>query len=264
MNIVTLTTDFGGRDWFVGAMKGVILSLHPKAIIVDLTHDIASGDIRGGAFSLMAAHALFPKATVHVAVIDPGVGSSRQAIAVQTANYFFVGPDNGVLSFALAREKIQSVRRLENEEFFRKPVSRTFHGRDVFAPVAAHLSRGVPVAELGPPLQHYAKLDWPQVQVRDNRMDGEIVYVDRFGNLITNIGAENLRIFGDKPCEVFARRKHLCPIAPFYGAVAVGRPLAVIGSTGYLEIAVNGASAAAKFRLQPGDKVTVLPWVKSR
>lgn len=264
MNIITLTTDFGTRDWFVGAIKGVILGIQPKAIIVDLAHDIHTGAIRGGAFSLMAGYSLFSKGTVHVAVVDPGVGSSRQAIAVQTANYFFVGPDNGVLSFALARENIKSVHRLENEKFFLKPACRTFHGRDIFAPVAAHLSRGVAIAEFGPALKIFVRLDWPRVQVKDSRIDGEIVYVDRFGNLITNIGAESLRPFGDKPCEVFVGNKRLCPIAPFYGAVPVGRPLAVTGSTGFLEIAVNGASAAEKLRLRVGDKLSVRSWIKSR
>jgi S-adenosylmethionine hydrolase len=264
VNIITLTTDFGTRDWFVGAMKGVILGIQPQAIIVDLAHDVGSGDIRGGAFSLMAGYSLFSKGTVHVAVIDPGVGSARQAIAVKTTNHLFVGPDNGVLSFALAREKIKSIRRLENEKFFLNPVSRTFHGRDIFAPVAAHLSRSVAFEKFGPALEDFVRLDWPRVQARAGKTEGEIVYVDRFGNLITNIQTESLQIFGDKPCEVFAGRKRLCPIAPFYGAVPAGRPLAVMGSTGLLEIAINGASAAEKFRLGVGDKLDVRPWIKSR
>lgn len=264
MNIITLTTDFGTRDWFVGAIKGVILGIQPKAIIVDLAHDIHSGDIRGGAFSLMAGGSLFPKGTVHVAVVDPGVGGPRPAIAVRTVNYFFVGPDNGVLSFALGRERIKSIHRLENETFFLQPVSRTFHGRDIFAPVAAHLSRGVAIEAFGPVFKNFVRLDWPRLRVRDGRIEGEIVYVDRFGNLITSIDVESLRKFGDKPCEVFVGSKRICPIAPFYGAVSVGRPLAVTGSSGFLEIAVNGASAAEKFRLGIGHKLSVRPWVKSR
>jgi len=204
------------------------------------------------------------KGTVHVAVVDPGVGGPRPAIAVQSANYSFVGPDNGVLSFALAREKIKAIHRLVNEEFFLESVSHTFHGRDIFAPVAAHLSKGVAIEKLGPALGDYLKLDWPEVQLCRDRIEGEIVYVDRFGNLITNLGAEHLRRFGDKPCEVFAGSKRLCPVAPFYGAVAVGRPLAVTGSTGFLEIAINGASAAERLRLEVGDKINVRPWSKSR
>lgn len=257
MNIITLTTDFATHDWFVGTMKGVILGIAPHATIVDITHEIPPGDIRAGAFALAASHRFFPKGTVHVAVVDPGVGSERRALAVQTANCFFVGPDNGVLSLALAREKIKSIRHLSNDAFFLKPVSRTFHGRDIFAPVAAHLSRGVAIKKLGPRLEDFVKLDWPRLRFRDGKIEGEIVRVDRFGNLITNIDAENLRVFGDKPCEVFAKRKRLCPIAPFYGAVRVGRPLAVLGSTGFLEIAINGASAADKFRLRVGDAISL-------
>jgi hypothetical protein len=264
VNLITLTTDFGTRDWFVGAMKGVILGLQPEATLVDLTHDVASGDIRAGAFALMAACSLFPKGTVHLAVVDPGVGGPRQALAVQTANYFFVGPDNGLLSFALAREKIRRICRLENWRFFLKTVSRTFHGRDVFAPVAAHLSRGIAIEQLGPRLDDFVRLDWPPVVVHPNRIQGEIVYVDRFGNLITNIGAEHLRHFGDRLCGVFAGTKRLCPIAPSYGAVAVGRPLAVVGSTGFLELAVNGTSAAERLHRKVGDQLDVRPWTKSR
>src|SRR5262245_4734331 len=143
MHVITLTTDFGTRDWFAGTMKGVILGINPRATIVDLTHGIPAGDVRTGAFALAAGYRFFPKGTVHVAVVDPGVGGKRGALAVQTANYFFVGPDNGVLSFALRDEKIKAIYRLENRELFMKAVSHTFHGRDVFAPVAAYLSRGI-------------------------------------------------------------------------------------------------------------------------
>ena len=264
MQIITLTTDFGTRDWFVGAMKGVILRLAPRVMIVDLTHEIGSGDIRGGAFALAASYSFFPKGTVHVAVVDPGVGSDRNAIAVQTANYLFVGPDNGVLSLALIREKIKSIRRLTNPRFFLKAVSHTFHGRDIFAPVAAHLGTGVSIQKLGPALKDMVRLEWPPVRCRGGQLAGEVVHVDRFGNLITNIGAESLRVFGDKPCEVFVGRKRRCPIAPFYGAVPGGRPLALMGSAGFLEIAVNGGSAAEQFGLRPGSKVFVRPWVKAR
>src|SRR5208283_126339 len=162
MNLITLTTDFGTRDWFVGTMKGVILSRCPRAAIVDITHEIPAGDIRAGAFALAAGCRFFPKGTVHVAVVDPGVGSARHAIVVQTANYFFVGPDNGVLSFALAKEKIKTIRRLENKGIFLQPVSCTFHGRDIFAPVAARLCRGFPIHKLGPLQKDFVRLPWPE------------------------------------------------------------------------------------------------------
>jgi len=264
VNVITLTTDFGARDWFVGAMKGVLLGIQPKATIVDLAHDIPGGNIRSAAFSLLAGCSFFPKGTVHLAVVDPGVGGPRQAIAVETTRHFFVGPDNGVLSFALEREIIKSIVQLQNDDFFLKAISRTFHGRDIFAPVAAHLSKGVPIEKLGTALDKYEKLDWPRAQVRQDQVKGEVVYVDRFGNLITNISEEHLRHFDDKPCEVFSGSKRLCPIAPFYGAVAVGRPLAVTGSTGFLEIAINGGSAAERFQLGVGGRLSVKPWSKSR
>ncbi len=149
MRAITLTTDFGLGDWFVGTMRAVILGIHPRANVVDITHGIPPGDIRAGAFALMASCRFFPRGTVHVAVVDPGVGSRRRAIAVRSANHFFVGPDNGVLSWALGLEEIKTIRLLENPEYFLAPVSRTFHGRDIFAPVAAHLSRGLRASRLG-------------------------------------------------------------------------------------------------------------------
>lgn len=262
--MISLTTDFGTRDWFVGTMKGVMLGIAPRAVLVDLTHDIPPGDIRGGAFALAASCQFLPRGTVHLAVVDPGVGGARRAIAVRTTNYFFVGPDNGVLSLALAREQIQSIHQLADAKFFLPSVSRTFHGRDIFAPVAAHLSRGVPIERVGPAVTDFNRLDWPQPKVRAGVVSGEVVYEDRFGNLITNLDAASLAGFGDQPCEVFLARKRLCPVAPFYGAVNVGRPLAVMGSSGFLELAVNGAAAADKLGLRVGDRVSVRPWVKSR
>ena len=142
--IITLTTDFGTKDWFVGSMKGVILGIQPEVLVVDITHDVSSGDIRGGAFALAASYSFFARGTIHLAVVDPGVGSDRAAIAVQTADYLFIGPDNGVLSWALRQESIKSIRKLENEKLFLRSISHTFHGRDIFAPVAAHLSKGWP------------------------------------------------------------------------------------------------------------------------
>lgn len=262
--MISLTTDFGTRDWFVGTMKGVILGIAPRAVLVDLTHEIPPGDVRGGAFALAASCQFLPRGTVHLAVVDPGVGGTRKAIAVRTANYFFVGPDNGVLSLALARERIESIHQLANGKFFLPSVSRTFHGRDIFAPVAAHLGRGVPIEKLGPAVTDFNRLNWPQPEVRGGVVSGEVVYEDRFGNLITNLDAASLAGFGDQPCEVFLARKRICPVAPFYGAVKVGRLLAVMGSSGFLEIAVNGASAADKLGLRVGDRVSVRPWVKSQ
>src|SRR5215471_15343545 len=173
--VITLTTDFGDRDWFVGTMKGVILGINPRASIVDITHGVTAGDMRGGAFALASSYRFFPKGTVHIAVIDPGVGSRRRGIVVQTSRYSFVGPDNGVLSWALAQEKIKTVHVLENAVFFHRPVSQTFHGRDIFGPVAAHLSLGLSARRLGRPTGQLVQLPSPQPRARQGRIDGEII-----------------------------------------------------------------------------------------
>lgn len=263
MHTITFTTDFGTHDWFVGTMKGVVLDINARAIMVDLTHEIPPGDIRAGAFALMSACRHFPKDTVHVVVVDPGVGSRRRAIAVQTANCFFVAPDNGVLSWALAREKIKSIRQLENRKYFLKTISRTFHGRDIFAPVAAHLSQGLPIRQLGPEVNDFTRIPWPKPRKQDGQVHGEIICVDHFGNAITNIGAGLISSGQKIRCEVLGRRKLRCVFVEFYGAVPVNVPVAVIGSSGFLEVAVNGGSAANRFGIEIGDKV-VLWQVKGR
>lgn len=255
MKIITLTTDFGARDWFVGTMKGVILRIHSRATIVDLTHEIPPGDIRAGAFVLAAAAHFFPKGTVHVAVVDPGVGGARKAIAVQTANGFFVGPDNGVLSWALAREKIKSIRRLENDRYFLRPVSRTFHGRDIFAPVAAHLSRGVSIEKLGPARKDFIRLPWPKPRVAPGSIEGEVIYIDRFGNGITNLA--NASVSPRRGHEVWIGRRRLGAVKLFYQSVPAGQAVVVPGSSGFLEIAVHGGSAADELGLVPGARVNL-------
>ena len=257
MSVITLTTDFGTGDWFVGTMKGVIASLAPSTRVIDLAHDLPPGDIRGGAFALAASFRFFPKGTVHVAVVDPGVGSRRRAIAVQTANGVFVGPDNGVLSWALAKEKVRAIRTLENEAYFRQPVSRTFHGRDVFAPVAAHLSRGVPILKLGPALKDFVRLDWPEPRKRRGGIEGEVVYIDRFGNAITNLESRLLRGSDAASCEIYARRRRVCPLKSFYQAVVPKAPVALVGSSGFLEISVNGGSAEKVLGIRVGTRVAL-------
>jgi S-adenosyl-L-methionine hydrolase (adenosine-forming) len=255
--MITLTTDFGGADWFAGAMKGVILRIHPGACVVDITHEIPPGNLKAGAFLLMAGCRFFPKGAVHLAVVDPGVGSDRKAIAVQTANGFFVGPDNGILSWALARDRILAIRQLENPKYFLQPVSRTFHGRDIFAPVAARLDRGLPLARLGRELTEIVRFPWPKAIRQGDEFRGEIVYIDRFGNAITNIEAEMLPTQGASACKVKVGRKLQCRLREFYRAAPENKPVALIGSTELLEIAVNGGSAAERFKLKIGEKVVV-------
>lgn len=257
MSVITLTTDFGLKDWFVGTMKGVILRINPRATIVDITHEIGCGEIAAGAFALAASYRHFPKATIHVAVVDPGVGSERPALAVRTRDYFFVGPDNGVLSLALAGQRILSVRRLTNERFFLRPVSRTFHGRDVFSPVAAHLSKGLALEKLGPRQRGFVRLSWPAPRLCQAVLHGTIVYLDRFGNAFTNLATADIARLGTGGLEVVLKRRRVGPLRSCYAAVPVGQPVALIGSAGLLEVAVNGGSAAETLRLKIGDAIKV-------
>jgi len=256
VQLITLTTDFGTRDWFVGTMKGVIHRIAPRAVVVDITHDVPPGDIRAAAFALAASCRFFPRGTVHVVVVDPGVGSNRAAIAVGTANGIFVGPDNGVLSLALAGETIRAIRQLTNERFFLKPVSRTFHGRDVFAPVAAHLVRGASFAALGPAQNDFVRLPMCEPRRSDRAIRGEVLYVDRFGNAITNI--PNAWV-GEGRWDTVVRGRRVAAVERFYQAVPAGRAVTVPGSSGFLELAVNGGNAATRFRLKPGDAIEVRP-----
>lgn len=255
--LITLTTDFGTADWFVGVMKGVLLGLNPRIQVVDLTHEISPGDLPAGAFALMTSCRYFPKGSIHVAVIDPGVGSRRQAIAVETEDYFFVGPDNGVLSWALRHQRLRRVVSLENPAYFRKPVSHTFHGRDVFAPVAAHLTRGVSMSKLGPALRTFQRLKWPETKSSSGIVFGEVLYLDRFGNALTNIDATSLEELTVQTLRVGIDRRPAFPVAEYYQAVPQGAPVAILGSSGFLEIAVNGGSAARRLGLKTGTKVKV-------
>jgi S-adenosylmethionine hydrolase len=255
--VISLLTDFGLTDWFAGTMKGVIVGICPQARIIDLTHDVKPGDIRAAAFALARGCGFFPSGTIHVAVVDPGVGSSRPAIVVRTADFWFIGPDNGVLSLALQREQIESIHRLENAGYFLPQVSHTFHGRDVFAPVAAHVGNGVPLHQFGPACDDYEKLDWREPREARDGWRGEVVYVDCFGNAITNLDNS---LFATKSHDWSLRlksEKH-CPVRPYYEAVPAGRAVAVPGSSGLLEIAVNGGNASRRFGLKVGAKVDLV------
>ena len=258
MRIISLLTDFGLTDWFVGTIKGVILGLNPRARIVDITHNIPPGDIRAAAFALATSYRFFPAGTVHVAVVDPGVGSARKAIAVRTANHFFVGPDNGVLSWALRAEKVEAIHVLENEDYLLHPISHTFHGRDIFAPVAAHMAQGVALRKLGPAAKAFVRLPWPEPKRRGRRIHGEVIYIDRFGNAITNIENEVIRRTQGCSCDVrVGGRRYSSPLRMFYRAVPEKTPVAIPGSCGLLEIAVNGGSAEKRLGLSVGMRVVL-------
>jgi S-adenosylmethionine hydrolase len=256
-SIITLTTDFGLANGYVGTMKGVILSIHPTATIVDISHDIPPQDVREGAYVLYAAYPYFPQGTIHVVVVDPGVGSERRAIALRTPQATFVAPDNGVLSYVVSREKVEEIVNLTNPRFHLFPVSRTFHGRDIFAPVAAYLARGVPLAELGEPLADIITFPLPRPVLRpDGNIVGQVIHIDRFGNLITSITAKDL---ADHvlPGEVIVgiKGQSIRGISGTYAEVAPGELLALVGSSGHLEISVCGGSAARTLGAKLGDEV---------
>jgi S-adenosylmethionine hydrolase len=241
--VITLTTDFGLRDPFVGIMKGVLLSICPSARLVDLTHEIPAHDILAGGLALEAATPFFPAATVHLAVVDPGVGSARRPIAVRAGGHYLVGPDNGLFTFALDREGWTAVS-LAAPEYRRAEVSRTFLGRDVFAPAAAHQAAGVPLERLGPALADPVRLRCPGCRLEAGALVGEVIDVDRFGNLVTSIPAARLaEILGPGAVTLeLAGRRVLGPVAA-YAEGGDGDLAFIVGSTGRLEIFVRAGSA---------------------
>jgi len=255
MAIITLTTDFGLSDWFVGTMKGVILSLDPTCRLVDLTHDIPSGDTHAAAFALAAACRYFPKGTVHLVVVDPGVGGHRRALAVKTRHRFFVGPDNGVLSAALALENTIQARQLNPAVLNRAPLSATFHGRDLFAPAAAWLSLGKSFARLGSKITEWTTDNWPAPKRDGKAIAGEVLYVDRFGNAITNLPNTLLSPTPGTARIQIPGRTATIPVTSHYGAARKGRAVAVPGSAGFLEVAIHQGNAARRFKLKVGSRV---------
>jgi S-adenosylmethionine hydrolase len=254
---VALLTDFGTEDWYVGSMKGVILGIAPQSSIVDISHQIPMGDIRAAAFSLLSCYASFPHGTVFAVVVDPGVGSDRRAVVARSNRYLFTAPDNGVLSPVLAREEQTAIRMIANPEMRLEKVSSTFHGRDIFAPAAAHLANGEPFEDFGPVVTDPITSHIPQVRVTDSQICGEVVYIDHFGNAITNIAKQDLPSRVKDDLTVTVSEKHQVSLGDHYDQVAPGQPLALIGSSGMLEISVNGGSAAAVLGINAGASVVV-------
>lgn len=261
MPLITLTTDFGTRDWFVAAMKGVIAGIAPDARVVDVTHEIGGQDIFAGAFVLAQCFQNFPRGTIHVAVVDPGVGSPRRAIAVKTEDYVFLAPDNGVLTLAVAAvsdRRLLEIRAIENERLFNRPVSRTFHGRDIFAPVAAHLAAGTAFEDVGPTIETMARLDNAEPKLTEKGLEGRVMFVDRFGNLITNIEARHLEQLPAGEPKSFRIGRHVIrKFGRFYAEVPPSKPIALIGSSNRVELCVNGGNAAARLGAKAGALVVV-------
>jgi S-adenosyl-L-methionine hydrolase (adenosine-forming) len=249
---IALLTDFGTRDYFVAAMKGTILSINPSAVIVDITHEIPPHDIREASFTLRACYRDFPPGTIFLAVVDPGVGSERRAIAAEAGGFYFVAPDNGLLGFIFGDESTQ-VYEITETRLFRSSVSSTFHGRDVFAPVAAHLSSGVKPEELGRGISDPVSFGEPEPRLFEGGIEGEVIHIDRFGNLVTNITP------GDLPASynVEINGRIIEKQVDHYAGAREGEMFSITGSAGFLEISVREGSAANALDAQPGLKVIV-------
>jgi S-adenosylmethionine hydrolase len=244
MPTITLTTDFGTSDHFVGAMKGVILGLVPRAAIVDITHEIVPYDVNEAAFVVAQAWRYFPKKTIHVVVVDPGVGSERRPIVCEAGGHFFVAPDNGVLAMIYDAAP-HKVRAITNVKLMLKEVSRTFHGRDIFAPAAAHIASGVDTAKFGKPIQDYVRgFQIKPHQIGRHSWKGIILKVDRFGNLITNFQIDDYAGAKTRPFELRVGMERISRLALTYSETTIGDVFAIVGSSGYIEVAANQASAA--------------------
>jgi S-adenosylmethionine hydrolase len=242
--LITLTTDFGLSDHYVGTMKGVILSICPRARIVDISHGVGAYEIAEAAFTLAQSYSYFPRGAVHVVVVDPGVGTSRRPILAVAAGQYFIAPDNGVLSMIYAREK-HRVRAIDNARYFLQPLSNTFHGRDIFAPVAAHLAGGVTPGRFGKTIADYLRLDFDKPARTGRRTwTGTILKVDRFGNIVTNFSGADFPDLDKRDFEVAVGPQRVSAFARHYAERGMGEAFLILGSAGYYEISVGQASAA--------------------
>ena len=265
MSVITLLTDFGTDDEYAGLMKGVILSIDPSVTIVDITHQIDSQDIVQAAFTICSVYHYFPEGTVHLIVVDPGVGTERGLLALKLKNHVFIAPDNGVLTLLLKEKNVSSLNLITNSNYFRTSVSPTFHGRDIIAPVGAHIAGGLAVNELGPAIdvQNAVCLDNIGARCTENGdLKGQVVAIDHFGNLITNINSEQLaeclHAGPQEEIRIKIRSNVVKGLSETYASVGSNTPLALIGSRGYLEIAINGGNAAQHLKVEKGENVWVV------
>ncbi len=260
--IVTLLSDFGLRDQYVGSMKGVMLGLNPNLSFIDISHLVPPQDVSTGAFILGQAYPCFPAGTIHVAVVDPGVGTDRRAIVVYAGAQYFVGPDNGIFTWVYNREESFTVYEITADHYYRKPVSSTFHGRDVFAPVAAWISRDTPLQQVGPVCEDPVRIKLPElVRVRDALIQATVLSVDAFGNLVTNLKPEDLPAYsapGAKSCKMLVAQKEITAFRNTFGEGAAGEIFVLPGSSGYLEIVMRNGSAAAALNAASGTLIGVV------
>jgi S-adenosylmethionine hydrolase len=261
LTILTLLSDFGLKDPYVSEMKGTILSLCPEVTIVDISHNINKYDVLMGAFVLSSVTPYFPPDTIHVAVIDPGVGTKRNSLIVKTKRSLYVGPDNGLLILSAEKEEIVKIFRISNQKYLRSKISKTFHGRDVFCMVAAHLAKGTDPSEFGPEIKRFVSIRFTNPKVIGNEILGKVIYIDSFGNAITNISTKNLETINVKDnSDILVKLKDSTlqlKLCLAYEDVPNGTPLAIIGSREYLEISINKGQASKEFGLNQEDSVLV-------
>lgn len=259
--IITLTTDFGLKDPYVAEMKAVILNLSPNVEVVDISHQIEKFSVKMGAYVLSSVAPYFPKGTIHVAVVDPGVGTERQPILIQTENGYLIGPDNGVLALTVRNTAGRKrVRRIVNKKLMMSNVSNTFHGRDVFAPAAAHLANGVSPDEFGPEISQIVTPGFAKIVRRKGMLVGEVIYIDDFGNIITSFGEEEIGFMkSERTIDLKLKNARLrLKFCKTYGEADLKEPMALIGSHNFLEISINQGNAAKVFKIKSGDKITLL------
>ena len=255
--LITLTTDFGYQDSFVGIMKGVIYAINPDAHVIDLTHGVPPQNVMAGALILQHSIRYFPPGTIHVVVVDPGVGSSRRPILIEFDGSYYIGPDNGVLSVAFERRQPSSIILLSNPTFQLHPTSNTFHAREIFAPVSAHLSLGVPPTEFGEKLDTFVELIIPRLIRREEKIEGEVIYIDNFGNLFVNIRERDIAALPKDRLRISLGPVEVGGLSPNYATVSTGEFACLFNSWGLLEIALNRGNARQRTGAKIGDKITV-------
>jgi S-adenosylmethionine hydrolase len=260
--IITLTTDFGLNDHFVGTMKGVILAIEPDAQIIDICHSVQAFDVLDGALTISQAYSYFPSGTVHMVIVDPGVGTARRPVIVTSERHHFVAPDNGVLSLIYQREERLSARHVTGEHYFLQPVSNTFHARDVFSPVAAYLAKGVDPVKFGEEVSDFVRFSAPKPKpVNESTLRGVVLKVDRFGNLITNITPQDAPMLFTEDASGFKiviGKREITQIKDAYALGAPGEVFGILGSMGYLEIAANRGAAAQIIGVSKGSDVNIM------
>jgi S-adenosyl-L-methionine hydrolase (adenosine-forming) len=260
--IITLTTDFGLNDHFIGTMKGVILSIEPEAEIVDICHSVQAFDVLDGALTISQAYSYFPSSTVHMVIVDPGVGTARRPLIVTSERHHFVAPDNGVLSLIYQKEQRLSARHVTADHYYLQPISQTFHARDIFSPVAAYLAKGVDPGKFGDEVSDFVKFAAPKPKAaNENTLRGVVLKVDRFGNLITNITPQDApMLFAEQPpaFKIVVGKREITEIKSAYALGAPGEVFGILGSMGYLEIAANRGAAAQILGVNRGTDVNIV------